>query len=68
MSHRLREIQNPNDEFRMTKEMRNSNIENIKKWASWAAEPIEEQLLAEVLDIFKPVKNIGHVEGLPKNN
>jgi len=25
-------------------------------------------LLAEVLDIFKPVKDIGHVEGLLWNN
>jgi len=25
-------------------------------------------LLAEVLDIFKPVKDIGHVEGLPRSN
>jgi len=27
-----------------------------------------ERLLAEVLDIFKPVKDIGHVEGLPRSN
>jgi len=25
-------------------------------------------LLAEVQEIFKPVKNIGHAEGLAKNN
>lgn len=45
-----------------------ANPENIKSWAKWIAEPIDQHLLAEVLDIFKPVKNIGHVEGLPKNN
>jgi aryl-alcohol dehydrogenase-like predicted oxidoreductase len=45
-----------------------ANPENIRNWAKWAAEPIDEQLLAEVLEIFKPVKNVGHVEGLVKNN
>ena len=45
-----------------------ANPENIRKWAQWAAEPIDEALLAEVREIFKPVKNIGHVEGLAKNN
>ncbi len=45
-----------------------ANPENIRQWAKWAAEPLDQQLLAEVLEIFKPVKNLGHVEGLPKNN
>jgi aryl-alcohol dehydrogenase-like predicted oxidoreductase len=45
-----------------------ANPENIRNWAKWAAEPIDEQLLAEVLEIFKPVKNVGHLEGLAKNN
>src|SRR5437899_6774327 len=45
-----------------------ANPENIRNWARWAAEPLDQQLLAEVLEIFKPVKNLGHVEGLPKNN
>ena len=45
-----------------------ANPENIHKWAQWAAEPIDQALLAEVLEIFKPVKNIGHTEGLAKNN
>ncbi len=44
-----------------------ANPDNIRNWAKWAAEPIEE-LLAEVLAIFAPVKNIGHTEGLLKNN
>jgi L-galactose dehydrogenase len=42
--------------------------ENIRNWARWIAEPIDQQLLDEVLAIFKPVKSIGHLEGLPKNN
>jgi aryl-alcohol dehydrogenase-like predicted oxidoreductase len=45
-----------------------ANPDNIQKWAQWAAEPLDRQLLAEVLEIFKPVKNLGHVEGLLENN
>lgn len=45
-----------------------ANPENIRNWAKWAAEPIDTQLLQEVLALFAPVKNVGHVEGLPKNN
>jgi len=45
-----------------------ANPENIRKWARWAAEPIDRELLAEVHSIFAPVKNIGHREGLPENN
>jgi aryl-alcohol dehydrogenase-like predicted oxidoreductase len=45
-----------------------ANPENIRHWAKWAAEPIDRQLLAEVQAIFKPVKNVGHTEGLAKNN
>jgi len=45
-----------------------ANPENIRKWADWADEPIDEELLAKVLQIFEPVKNIGHIEGLPQNN
>jgi aryl-alcohol dehydrogenase-like predicted oxidoreductase len=45
-----------------------ANPANIRNWAKWAAEPIDQTLLAEVLEIFSPVKNLGHVEGLPENN
>ncbi len=45
-----------------------ANPNNIRKWAQWLAEPIDEALLADVLKIFEPVKNIGHPEGLPENN
>ena len=45
-----------------------ANPNNIRNWAKWAAEPIDEELLAEVLEIFAPVKNLGHTEGLPENN
>jgi aryl-alcohol dehydrogenase-like predicted oxidoreductase len=45
-----------------------ANPTNIRNWAKWLAEPIDSALLAEVQKILQPVKNIGHVEGLPKNN
>jgi L-galactose dehydrogenase len=45
-----------------------ANPANIRAWAEWAAEPLDEALLAEVQQIFAPVKNIGHIEGLPENN
>jgi L-galactose dehydrogenase len=45
-----------------------ANPENIRKWARWAAEPIDRQLLAEVQAIFAPVRNLGHVEGRLDNN
>ena len=45
-----------------------ANPANIRAWARWAAEPIDPDLLRDVQAIFAPVKNIGHVEGLPENN
>lgn len=45
-----------------------ANPSNIRKWAEWLSQPIDRALLADVLKIFAPVKNIGHKEGLPENN
>jgi aryl-alcohol dehydrogenase-like predicted oxidoreductase len=45
-----------------------ANPENIRKWAQWTKEAIDQELLAEVQEIFKPVKNLGHAEGLAQNN
>lgn len=45
-----------------------ANPDNIRKWAEWLEQPIDRALLAEVLAIFEPVKDIGHAEGLPENN
>lgn len=45
-----------------------ANPDNIRNWAKWAMEPIDEGLLREVREVFEPVRNIGHVEGLPENN
>jgi aryl-alcohol dehydrogenase-like predicted oxidoreductase len=45
-----------------------ANPKNIENWAKWASEPLDQQLLSEVLAIFAPVKNLGHIEGRPENN
>jgi L-galactose dehydrogenase len=45
-----------------------ANPLNIQKWAKWLQEPIDQELLNEVLAIFAPVKNLGHREGLAENN
>ena len=45
-----------------------ANPANIRKWAEWLEAPIDRELLADVLAIFAPVKNSGHLEGLPENN
>jgi L-galactose dehydrogenase len=45
-----------------------ANPENIRNWAKWAGEPLDTALLQEVQQIFAPVKNLGHQEGLPQNN
>ena len=45
-----------------------ANPENIAKWARWASAPMDDELLEEVRAVFAPVKNVGHVEGLPENN
>jgi aryl-alcohol dehydrogenase-like predicted oxidoreductase len=45
-----------------------ANPANIRKWAEWLEQPIDRALLTAVLEVFAPVKNIGHLEGLPENN
>jgi aryl-alcohol dehydrogenase-like predicted oxidoreductase len=45
-----------------------ANPANIRAWAEWADEPIDEELLRDVQAIFAPVKNMGHAEGLAVNN
>lgn len=45
-----------------------ANPANIRKWAEWLEQPIDRELLAEVLALFAPVHNSGHLEGLPENN
>ena len=45
-----------------------ANPDRVAQWVSWAAEPIDEQLLAEVKEILKPIHNWVYVEGRPGNN
>jgi len=45
-----------------------ANPRNIRDWATWAAEPLDRQLLRDVQAIFAPVHNVGHLEGLAENN
>ncbi len=45
-----------------------ANPVNIRNWAKWLAEPMDKSLLKDVLEIFEPVKNLGHLEGLKENN
>lgn len=45
-----------------------ANPANIRKWAEWLEQPIDRELLAEVLALFAPVHNSGHLEGLAENN
>ena len=45
-----------------------ANPQNMRNWAQWASEPIDQTLLADVQAIFAPVRNLGHLEGLAKNN
>ncbi|MFN3192230.1 MAG: aldo/keto reductase [Aureliella sp.] len=45
-----------------------ANPNNIRKWVDWANKPMDNELLAEVQEIFEPVRNVGHKEGLEENN
>jgi aryl-alcohol dehydrogenase-like predicted oxidoreductase len=45
-----------------------ANPENVRKWATWAEAPLDQQLLGEVLDILRPIHNWFYIEGRPENN
>ena len=45
-----------------------ANPANIREWARWVAEPLDEELVRDVQAIFAAVKNVGHPEGLAENN
>ncbi len=40
----------------------------VSKWAEWAAKPLDQTLLNEVLVILKPIHNWFYIEGRPENN
>jgi aryl-alcohol dehydrogenase-like predicted oxidoreductase len=45
-----------------------ANPENVRKWAGWIEQPLDQQLLSEVLAILQPIHNWFYVEGRPENN
>jgi len=45
-----------------------ANPARVAQWVSWAAEPLDETLLAEVQAILKPIHNWFYIEGRPENN
>jgi L-galactose dehydrogenase len=45
-----------------------ANPKNVQLWADWAAKPMDGALLAEVLEILKPIHNWYYTEGRPENN
>lgn len=45
-----------------------ANPNNIRKWAEWLSQPLDQELLDEVLEILRPVHNVSHQEGLAENN
>jgi aryl-alcohol dehydrogenase-like predicted oxidoreductase len=42
--------------------------ERVKAWSDWAAEPIDETLLADVQRVLAPIHNWHYIEGRPENN
>jgi len=45
-----------------------ANPDRVAQWCDWISEPLDEQLVAEVKEILKPIHNWVYVEGLPENN
>jgi aryl-alcohol dehydrogenase-like predicted oxidoreductase len=45
-----------------------ANPERVRQWAKWAAEPLDQELLDEVLKILSPIHNWHYSEGRPDNN
>lgn len=45
-----------------------ANPNNIRKWVQWLESSVDTELMSEVIEILAPVRNVGHLEGLPENN
>jgi L-galactose dehydrogenase len=45
-----------------------ANPKNVRQWAEWASEPLDQRLLADVQKILAPIHNWCYVEGRPENN
>ena len=42
--------------------------DRVQEWASWAAKPLDQPLLNEVLAILQPIHNWFYAEGRLENN
>lgn len=45
-----------------------ANPQRVAQWVDWAGQPLDQQLLAEVLEILRPIHNWFYIEGRPENN
>jgi L-galactose dehydrogenase len=45
-----------------------ANPENVRKWARWAEQPLDEDLLRDVRQVLEPIHNWFYIEGRPENN
>ena len=45
-----------------------ANPDRVAQWCDWIEEPMDEQLVAEVKEILRPIHNWVYVEGRPENN
>ncbi len=45
-----------------------ANPDRVSMWCDWIEEPLDEQLVAGVKEILRPIHNWVYVEGRPENN
>ncbi|MGF1580958.1 MAG: aldo/keto reductase [Gemmataceae bacterium] len=45
-----------------------ANPQRVSQWVDWSEEPLDQELLAEVQEILKPIHNWFYIEGRPDNN
>ncbi|MEM6780014.1 MAG: aldo/keto reductase [Planctomycetota bacterium] len=45
-----------------------ANPDRVAQWIQWASEPMDEELVSEVMKILEPIHNWFYIEGRPENN
>jgi aryl-alcohol dehydrogenase-like predicted oxidoreductase len=45
-----------------------ANPDNVRQWATWIDQPLDANLLDDVLEILRPIHNWFYIEGRPENN
>lgn len=45
-----------------------ANPQRVREWARWIQQPLDQQLLGDVLEILRPIHNWFYIEGRPENN